>query len=77
MDQGPSEVEVIDAFGDVVDTLDLTNVESVGECKHVTLFQSSVILSFVGDAENATQEELDILGARKFERHHVATNIAS
>ena len=62
-DQGPTEVEVIEAFGIVVDSLNLMNIESVGECRFLTVFQSSVILQFVGDAENATQSELDALGA--------------
>ena len=58
------------AFTDVVNTLDLTNIESVGECKFLTIFQTSVILSFVGDAENATQQELDALGASFIETYN-------
>ena len=61
-DQGPSEVEAIDLYGDLVDSLNLTNIASVGDCKFITVFETSVILSFKGDATSATQAELDALG---------------
>jgi hypothetical protein len=61
-DQGPSEVEVISAYSSVIASLNLPSIDSVGACKFITIFQSTVILNFKGNMSLATEDQLQALG---------------
>jgi hypothetical protein len=61
-EQGPSEVEIISAYSTIIDGLNLPSIQSVGECKFLTIFQSSVILNFKGNISAATEDQLQALG---------------
>jgi hypothetical protein len=58
---GPSEPEIIQNFGYLVEQLSLESIREVAECRPLR-FQTGIVLTVPADVANATQEELDQIG---------------